>query len=400
MREPRREDGYLPIRDYAAIGHGRTVALVGLDGSIDGLCLPNFDSPAVFARLLDAERGGSFQLAPREPFEAERGYEEGSNVLETAFRTSSGAVRVTDAMTLAPGEALVPQRELARRVECLSGSVRLAWTLEPRFHFGERPTRIERRGSQLVAVSRGEALVLGAWEIGEPEVHEGQVGGECELRAGDTALLSITAAHHEPAFLAGRADTEHRLGHTQRFWPRWVERALHGGPWREAVLRSALVLKLLVFALSGAVVASPTTSLPEWIAGERNWDYRFTWLRDATYTLDALQTLGYEDEAHAFLWWLMHASRLSAPRLQVLYRVDGGAEAKEKRLPALDGYRRSRPVRVGNLASEQVQLDLYGDVMHAIWLHATEHGDLGGDGLGRARSRAEARRRGVRPEPR
>jgi GH15 family glucan-1,4-alpha-glucosidase len=373
-----REDGYLPIRDYAAIGDGRTVALVGLDGSVDWLCLPNMDSSAVFAQLLDADNGGSFRLQPTEPFEAERRYEERSNVLETTFRTASGTVRVTDAMTLAPGEALVPQRELVREIKCLSGSPRLVWSVEPRFFFGQKPTRIERRGSRLIAASRAEALVLGAWDAGEPRAKDGRIDGELALGEGETALLSLTAAHHEPAFLGGRNDTEQRLRHTQKFWPQWASRAEYDGPWRDAVLRSALVLKLLVFAQSGAVVAAPTTSLPEWIGGGRNWDYRFTWLRDATYTLDALQTLGYEEEAHAFFWWLMHATRLTTPRLQVLYRLDGGVEADERTLD-LAGYRGSAPVRVGNGAAKQVQLDVYGDVMHAIWLHATEHGDLGGE---------------------
>ena len=381
-----RENGYLPIRDYAAIGDGRTVALVGLDGSIDWLCLPNVDSGAVFARLLDAERGGSFQLAPAEPFEAERRYEQGSNVLQTIFRTTSGTTRVTDAMTLAPGETLVPQREIVRKIECLSGSTAFTWSIDPRFFFGRTRTRIERRGRRLIACSRAEALALGAWGAGEPSASETRMDGEFRLRDGEAALLSLTAAHHEPAFLPGRDDTEHRLRHTQAFWPRWIGRARYEGRWREAVLRSALVLKLLVFAPSGAIVAAPTTSLPEWIGGERNWDYRFTWLRDATYTLDALQTLGYEDEAHSFQWWLMHATRLTAPRLQVLYRVDGDVEADEKTVDGLAGYRGSSPVRAGNGAVRQVQLDIYGAVMHAIWLHAQHHGDLGGE-TGRAVAR-------------
>ena len=378
-----RENGYLPIRDYAAIGDGRTVALVGRDGSIDWLCLPDVDSGAVFARLLDADRGGSFQLAPTEPFEAERCYEQNSNVLQTTFRTSSGTSRVTDAMTLAPGDVLVPQRELVRKVECLSGSVALAWSIEPRFFFGRKRTRIERRGSRLLATARGEAVALGTWGAGEPRASDARVEGDLQLGEGEHALLSLTAAHHEPAFLPGRDDTEHRLRHTQEFWPRWIGDAQYEGPWRPAVLRSALVLKLLVFAQSGAVVAAPTTSLPEWIGGERNWDYRFTWLRDATYTLGALHALGYEQEAHAFLWWLMHATRLTAPRLQVLYRVDGGTEADEKTLDNLAGYRGSSPVRAGNGAAKQVQLDIYGAVMHAIWLHAEQDGDLGGE-TGRA----------------
>jgi GH15 family glucan-1,4-alpha-glucosidase len=381
-----RERGYLPIRDYAAIGDGRTVALVGKDGSVDWLCLPNVDSGAAFARIIDAENGGSFRIAPSSSFEVERRYEDASNVLETTFRTSSGVLRLTDAMTLAVGSRLAPQRELVRRVECLSGSVELEWTFEPRLPFGRKPKRIERRGPRLAAVSHGNALILGAWGAGEPSVSNGSVTGRAVLRQGETALLSATLAHREPAVLAGRDDAQRRLRETQEFWPRWAGRARYDGPWRDEVLRSLLVLKLLVFAPSGAVVAAPTTSLPEWIGGGRNWDYRFTWLRDATYALDALQSLGYEGEAHAFFWWLMHATRLTAPRLQVLYRVDGSAEAPEKTLEELGGYRSSRPVRVGNGAADQVQLDVYGAVLHAIWLHATEHADLGGE-TGRAVAR-------------
>jgi GH15 family glucan-1,4-alpha-glucosidase len=381
-----RENGYLPIRDYAAIGDGRTVALVGLDGSIDWLCLPNVDSEAVFARLLDAKRGGSFQLAPAEPIAATRRYEENSNVLQTTFHATSGTAVVTDAMTLAPGNALVPQREIVRKIECVSGSMALAWSIEPRFFFGHERTRIERRGTRLIACSRAEALALGAWGGGEPRVSDTGIEGDLRLREGESALLSLTAAHHEPAFLAGREDTEDRLRYTQEFWPRWAGAARYDGVWRDAVLRGALVLKLLVFAPSGAVVAAPTTSLPEWIGGERNWDYRFTWLRDATFTLGALQTLGYGDEAHSFLWWLMHATRLTAPRLQVLYRIDGGVEAEERTIEGLAGYRGSRPVRAGNAAAKQVQLDVYGAVMQALWLHADQHGDLGGE-TGRAVAR-------------
>jgi GH15 family glucan-1,4-alpha-glucosidase len=278
---------------------------------------------------------------------------------------------------------LVPQREIVRKIECLSGSAALAWSIEPRFFFGRKWTRIERRRRRVLATSRADAVALGAWGAGEPRVSDTRIDGEVTLREGASALLSLTAAHHEPAFFAGREDTEHRLRYTQEFWPRWAGRARYEGPWRAAVMRSALVLKLLVFAPSGAVVAAPTTSLPEWIGGERNWDYRFTWLRDATYMVDALQTLGYGDEAHSFLWWLMHATRLTAPRLQVLYRVNGSVEADEETIDGLAGYRGSSPVRTGNGAAKQVQLDIYGAVLQALWLHAEYHGDLGGE-TGRA----------------
>jgi GH15 family glucan-1,4-alpha-glucosidase len=374
-----RKDGYLPIRDYAAIGDGRTVALVGRDGSIDWLCLPNVDSPAAFARMLDPDRGGSFQLAPVEPFEVERRYEEGSNVLETTFRTASGTVRTTDAMTLAPGNSLAPLRELVRKVEGLSGIVELSWRLEPRFGFGSSRSRIESRGDRIVAGLGSDAVALSSWGAAVQQIEEDHVAGELTLRLGESALLSLTATHEQPLVLPGREDTEARLRHTQAFWPTWSGRAQYDGPWREAVVRSALALKLLVFSPSGAIVAAPTTSLPEWIGGERNWDYRYTWLRDATYALDSLERLGYDEESHAFFWWLMHATRLTTPELRTLYRIDGRIEALEESLDELAGYRGSKPVRVGNGAADQVQLDVYGAVLFGIWLHATDHGDLGGE---------------------
>ena len=374
-----RTDGYAPIRDYAAIGDGRTVALVARDGSVDWLCLPNVDSPSVFARILDAERGGSFRLEPRCSFESERRYEEGSNVLETTFNTASGEARVTDALTLAGGEQLSPLRELVRKVRCLSGEVELTWSLEPRFGFGGCKTRLERRGSRIVASARRDAIALSTWGAGDQRLENDRVTGAVSLRAGEEALFSLTTGHEQPLVLPGRDDTESRLEHTREFWSAWSSRAQYRGRWREAVLRSALALKLLVFSPSGAVVAGPTTSLPEWIGGERNWDYRYTWLRDATYTLDTLHALGYDEEAHAFFWWLMHATRLTAPKLRVLYRVDGGVDAKERVVERLQGYRGSRPVRIGNGASDQVQLDIYGAVLHAIWFYAAEHGNLGGE---------------------
>jgi GH15 family glucan-1,4-alpha-glucosidase len=374
-----RIDGYAAIRDYALVGDGRTGALIARDGSVDWLCLPNFDSPSVFARVLDAERGGSFRLEPAVPFEVERRYRDDSNVLETTFRTAQGTVRLTDAMTLSDDQALSPMRELVRKAEGLAGTVPLRWSFDPRFGYGAGRTRIERRSRHWFAESGCDALVLGICDAPDGIFANGIVTGEVALEQGRSALWSLAAAHAEPLVIPGRSDAERRLTRTAAFWPTWASQIQYEGPWREAVVRSALVQKLLVFAPSGARVAAPTASLPEWIGGTRNWDYRYTWLRDACWSLDAGIRLGFHKGAQAFFWWLMQASRLTQPELQILYRVDGSPHASERELPWLEGYRGSGPVRIGNGAARQLQLDVYGGVLEAIWLYVQKVGHIDRD---------------------
>jgi GH15 family glucan-1,4-alpha-glucosidase len=367
-----RLDGYAPIRDYALIGDGRTAALVARDGSVDWLCLPNVDSPSTFARLLDAERGGAFELAPAERFETEQSYVDGTNVLQTTFRTSSGAVRVTDAMALTDTVSISPMRELIRRVEALEGRVGMQWSVTPRFVYGSRKATVSRRSGRPSFCVGKDALAVNAWGVGDVEVREDSVGGAFALEAGGSALISLGYAYKEPLVLTARGRTEHRLERTLRFWQDWGAKARYEGPWREQVVRSALVLKLLVYSPSGAIVAAPTTSLPEWYGGGRNWDYRYTWIRDASWTLDAFLRLGYTDEATSFFWWIMHASRITQPRLQILYRVDGGARAPESERDSFAGYRGSKPVRIGNGAVDQVQLDVYGSFLDAALLYVDD----------------------------
>jgi GH15 family glucan-1,4-alpha-glucosidase len=372
-----RARSYAPIREYAAIGDGRTVALVARDGSVDWLCLPELDSPSVFAGLLDARRGGRFSLAPEGPFEINRRYLPETNVLETTFTTPDGTVRLTDAMLL-PGTELSPQRELARRVEGLSGRVPLRWRLEPRFGYAERSVRIEWRGGAPVASAGEDAVAVRSWDAGEPELRPDAVEGRFEIGQGASALISLSAAHQEPLVFPCRDQVERRLETTIRFWRAWSTQRNYRGPWREAVIRSALALKLLVHAPSGAIAAAATTSLPEEVGGERNWDYRFCWVRDSAFTLAALLALGCAPEAEAFFWWLLHASQLTSPRLQVLYRLNGGDRSPERAL-TLEGYRSSRPVRVGNGAARQDQLDIYGDLLEAARMYVDAGGTLDRD---------------------
>jgi GH15 family glucan-1,4-alpha-glucosidase len=372
-----RSDGYMPIRDYAAIGDGRTVALVASDGAVDWLCLPDLDSPSLFGALLDAERGGSFALRPDEPFETARRYLPATNVLETTFSTGSGAVRVTDALTL-PRSGLSPYRELVRRVDALAGTVPLAWCVEPRFDYGAAPTEVGLRGGVPVATYSRDAVSVSTWDAGDPNVGASEIRGRFQLAQGRSALLVLGCAHQEPLVLPSREEAEARLDATAQVWRDWVAARTYDGPWRDAVLRSALALKLLVFAPSGAIAAAPTTSLPERIGGDRNWDYRFSWPRDASFTVDALLALGADAEAKAFVYWILHATQLTHPEVNVLYRLDGGTTTGENPVP-LAGYRDSRPVREGNLAASQMQLDVYGELLDATARFAAAEEKLDGD---------------------
>jgi GH15 family glucan-1,4-alpha-glucosidase len=367
--------GFAAIGDYAAIGDGRTVALVARDGSIDWLCLPDLDSPSVFAAVLDTDRGGCFALHPDVPADVERRYLPDTNVLETTFTTVDGVVRVTDALTLPGAGGLGPTRELARRVDGLAGRVPMRWSVTPAFEYAGVCPRVERRGRIPVAVAGRDAVALCSWEAGEPSLDGAAICGGFVAREGSSALLVLSAAHQEPLVLPARADVEARLDATIGYWREWAGSREYAGPWRDAVIRSALALKLLFHSPSGAIAAAATASLPEQIGGERNWDYRFCWVRDSAFTLDALLQLGCPGEADAFFWWLLHASQLTRPRLQVLYRLDGGERAPERTL-ALDGYRGSRPVRVGNAAAGQTQLDIYGDVLQTALIYVQAGGRL------------------------
>lgn len=372
-----RRDGYAPLRDYAAIGDGRTVALVARDGSVDWLAAPDLDSPTAFGAVLDAQRGGSFALEPAVGYQAERRYAPGTNVLETTFTTDLGTVRVTDALTL-PDANLPPVRELQRRIDGLSGSVPMRWRVVPGFGYGTRRARIGARSGVPVASSGADAFAVCSWEAGTPEYTAEAVSGRFRTAPGSRALIAVCFAHQDPLVLPTRAECEARLERTAAAWRGWVGERTCPGPWSQAVARSALALKLLVFAPSGAVAAAATSSLPERVGGVRNWDYRYSWVRDSAFTLNAFLHLGCSQEAQAYFWWLMHATALTHPRLRVLYRLDGGARAPERELP-LSGYRGSAPVRIGNAAVGQLQLDTYGELLQTAWQYTGAGGRLDAD---------------------
>jgi len=367
-----RTDGFAPIEDYALIGDGRAAALIATDGAIDWLCLPNLDSPSVFGALLDSRRGGTFVIQPSIPYESSRRYLPDTNILETTFRTAEGVVRLVDAMTLPDGE-LAPMRELLRAVEGVSGRVPMRWRFAPRFEYGAQVPQFSTRAGVPIATHRTDAMALRRWDAGAETIERDDgIEGGFETAEGCRAMFALATAYAEPLVLPSRADVEERLRRTARFWQTWAGGLRYDGEWTDAVRRSALVLKLLIFAPSGATAAAPTMSLPEEIGGERNWDYRFCWIRDSNFMIDALIRLGCSDEARSLFWWFMQATALTEPRLHVLYRLDGGLGFPERTLP-LEGYRGSRPVHVGNNAVEQTQLDIYGALFETAWLYSEGH---------------------------
>lgn len=373
----RGDDGYAPLRSYAAIGDGRTVALVAEDGGIDWLSVPNLDSPTVFAAVLDMRRGGCFTLAPATEFAMTRRYVPGTNVLETTYTTQTGVVRVVDAMSL-NDTGLEPLREVQRRVAGESGRVTMRWCVRPRFGYGQRRTRLARRYGIPVATSGNDALAVRAFDAGSVNMSDDTISGHFEAATGSAAVIAVSVAYQEPLVFPTRRELDGRYAATLATWRAWTSGWSYAGPWKAAVERSALALKLLVYAPSGALAAAATTSLPEEVGGARNWDYRFCWVRDAAFTVDALLRLGFTPEAQAYFWWLMHASQLTHPRLQPLYRLDGAAYARERELP-LDGYQGSRPVRIGNAAADQLQLDTYGELLQTAWLYADAGNRLDAD---------------------
>ena len=365
----------LEIGDYAIIGDCRTAALVSRDGSIDWLCLPDFSSPSVFATLLDRTQGGCFGIRPTVPFRVSRRYVGTTAVLATTFETDSGTARLIDLLPIIAADALHPTREILRIIEGLAGEVAFDVRFEPRPDYARAKPHLRSRGALgWACVWRDELFLLNC--DARLDIAEGRdaVVGRVSVRAGEKVCFSLAYSKADIGVIEplGQA-AERRLHDTLRWWEEWCGRCRYDGQYRDAVLRSAITLKLMTFALSGAVVAAPTTSLPEAVGADRNWDYRYCWLRDAALTMRAFTGLGYLDEAGSFLQWLLHATRLTWPKLKVMYDVYGRSSLRELQLHHLAGYRGSRPVRVGNEAHRQTQLDVYGGVVSAAFDYI-EHG--------------------------
>ena len=363
------------IGDYGLIGDGRSAALVSHSGSIDWLCWPRFDSPSVFAALLDRERGGCWSIAPTGTYGFKRRYLPDTNVLETQFHSDLGTAVLTDLMPVRENSAMVPDHEILRQIECTAGEVEIEVKLQPRPNYAEVAPQLEQRGKLGLRFCYGRGVYWLRSTL-PLTVKESSASLRHRMRTGESLVFSLSYTENAPAVLPDLAQIPHRISICADWWKNWAAQAQYDGEFRDEVIRSALTLKLLTFALSGAVVASPTTSLPERIGGVLNWDYRYCWLRDASLTTRALLELGYFEEAMQCLDWMLHATRLTQPELKVLYTVFGNPAPRERESKMLRGYKESCPVRIGNAARGQLQLDVYGEVIDTASQYAFHGGTL------------------------
>jgi GH15 family glucan-1,4-alpha-glucosidase len=365
--------GYKPISDYGIIGNMLSAALVGIDGSIDWCCLPRFDSPSIFAAILDDEKGGQFHIRPEGPFQSHQAYLPNTNVLQTTFETQMGTASLIDFMPCyrTPRGRLIQFNEIHRLVECAKGKVALEAVFEPQFNYARGDTFISSSKYGVTVSGEAGKLVLSCLT---PFAIDGTkaISG-FRLEQGQRAEFILRWGSDNP-LPPGRYRSAVKLERTKDYWRRQAEGCVFSGPWRDAIVRSYLALHLLVYSPTGAIVAAPTTSLPEQIGGERNWDYRFTWLRDASLTLIAFFRLGHIEEAKGFMNWLMTVCDKCGAKTQILYDIDFEDPLKEQQLDHLRGYRDSRPVRIGNDAYRQLQLDVFGEVLEAAHTYL----DIGG----------------------
>ncbi len=358
------------IQDYAIIGNSRSAALISRNGSLDWLCWPRFDSASIFGAIIDVESGGSWAIRPVKESQVSRRYVDKTNVLETTFANESGEAVLIDFMPVTSEkekrEQFWAEHELVRQIKCIQGKMDLLVDFNPRLNYGSSSPEIKNVGKLGWRIESGANIFALRSDVGLVSAAKG-LSAKFRLEAGNKIAFSLTFSAEGPAVLPPLDDlVVRKLNLTTQWWRGWVSESNYRGPYEHEVVRSALVLKLLSYAPSGAIIAAPTTSLPERVGGDLNWDYRFAWLRDASFTVHALFGLGYKDDAEAFVDWLLHATRLARPELRVVYDVFGERPPPEHELTQLRGHAGSRPVRIGNAAIEQLQLDIYGEVVEAV----------------------------------
>ena len=368
---------YLPIEDYGLIGNMHTAALVGRNGSIDWLCLPHFDSPSIFAAILDDKKGGYFRIAPMEKYVAKQVYWPDTNILITRFFLTDGVVEVIDYMPVGLQKGEPGFRQIVRRVEAIRGCVPIRVECIPAFNYARDEHKVDLIEGAAIFRSPNITVELTARVPLEVKHDRGGVEAIISLKQGERAtfVLRPLDEKHKGAQVYSDELEQVLFNRTVEYWHQWIAKCTYSGRWREIVYRSALALKLLTFEPTGALVASPTCSIPEAIGGPRNWDYRYTWVRDAAFSLYGLLRVGFTEEAGAFMHWLEKRchERERDGGLQIMYGLHGEHHLEELTLDHLDGYKGSKPVRIGNGAFNQLQLDIYGELMDSVYLY-NKHG--------------------------